>query len=238
MSTHVVEQRARGFARLPRAARAQLEWLAFGLVFAFAMPFVLADQVGIPRDLYYGVYAASVVLLFASWAWETGQPLGAMLRTRWVTATALGLAFGGLLSLVVLRAADATARPGGATFVAEVFWRGGVYGLADGLLLSSFPILAVFAAFQGTRLRERLRGKIAIGALALVASLTMTAVYHAGYSDFRSSKLRSPVVGDVMWSAPTLVTLNPIGAPIAHAAMHVTAVMHSYDTDLFLPPHG
>lgn len=237
MSTHVIEHRARGLARLPRAARAQLEWLAFGLVFAFTIPFVLADQIGVSRDLYYGIYAASVVLLFATWAWETGQPLGAMLRTRWVTATVLGLVFAGLLSMLVLRAADATSRPGGAQLVAEVFWRGGVYGFADGLLLSSFPILAVFAAFKGTRLRERLRGRIAIGALALVASLAMTAVYHAGYSDFRSGKLRSPVIGDVAWSVPTLVTLNPIGAPIAHAGMHVTAVLHSYDTNLFLPPH-
>ena len=40
-----------------------------------------------------------------------------------------------------------------------------------------------------------------------------------------------------MWSVPTLVTLNPIGAPITHAAMHVTAVLHSYETDVFLPPH-
>jgi len=40
-----------------------------------------------------------------------------------------------------------------------------------------------------------------------------------------------------VWSVPTLVTLNPIGAPIAHAGLHVTAVWHSYETDVFLPPH-
>ena len=28
-------------------------------------------------------------------------------------------------------------------------------------------------------------GKIAVGAIALFASLALTAVYHAGYSDFR-----------------------------------------------------
>ena len=27
------------------------------------------------------------------------------------------------------------------------------------------------------------------------------------------------------------------GAPFAHAVMHSTAVLHSYHTDLFLPPH-
>jgi hypothetical protein len=76
-----------------------------------------------------------------------------------------------------------------------------------------------------------------IGAVALVASLSMTAVYHAGYSDFRSEKVRKPIAGDVVWSVPTLVTLNPIGAPIAHAGLHVSAVLHSYETETFLPPH-
>jgi hypothetical protein len=64
----------------------------------------------------------------------------------------------------------------------------------------------------------------------------MTAVYHLGYSQFRSSDLRSPLIGDVVWSVPTLATLNPIGAPIAHVGLHVSAVVHSYETDLFLPP--
>ena len=78
---------------------------------------------------------------------------------------------------------------------------------------------------------------IAIGAVALISSLAMTAVYHAGYSDFRSDKVAKPLTGDAMWSIPTLVTLNPLGAPIAHAGLHVSAVLHSYDTDTFLPPH-
>ena len=113
-----------------------------------------------------------------------------------------------------------------------------MYGAADGLLLSSFPILAVFAAFAGSPLRRSAGGKIKVGALALVASLAMTAAYHAGYSDFRSGKIANPLAGDVIWSVPTLVTLNPIAAPIAHVGLHVTAVLHSYHTDLFLPPHG
>ena len=65
----------------------------------------------------------------------------------------------------------------------------------------------------------------------------MTAVYHAGYSEFRSEKVTKPLSGDLVWSVPTLVTLNPIGSPLAHATMHTTAVLHSYETDTFLPPH-
>jgi hypothetical protein len=95
----------------------------------------------------------------------------------------------------------------------------------------------VFAALATSRLNRRLGGRIVIGFVALIASLAMTAVYHAGYSDFRSDKIAKPLTGDVLWSVPTLVTLNPIGAPIAHAGLHTSAVLHSYDTDTFLPPH-
>lgn len=73
----------------------------------------------------------------------------------------------------------------------------------------------------------------AVDAIAMIASVAMTAVY----SNFRSDKLRKPVTGDPIWSVPTLATLNPIGAPIAHAGLHVSAITHNYDTDLFVPPH-
>src|SRR5581483_6829174 len=77
-----------------------------------------------------------------------------------------------------------------------------------------------------------------IGALALAVSLLFTAVYHLGYPDFRGEKLRKPLIGDVVWSAPTLATLSPIGAPLAHIGLHVSAVVHAYDTNTFLPPHS
>ena len=237
MGTHVLEPGRGLSARMATGAGRHLRWLLGGYALAFLAPFVLADRLDLPRDLYYAVYVVGVAAFFVLWARATDQSLAAMIRRRWVLALLLGLAVGGLLALVVLRTEDATARPGGLELAGAVLWRGVVYGLADGLLLSAFPILAVFAMFAGTRLRERALGTVAVGLAALVASLAMTAVYHLGYSDFRSEQLRKPVAGDVVWSVPTLVTLNPIGAPIAHAGMHTSAVLHSYETDTFLPPH-
>lgn len=237
MSTHAVrtpQQFAVG-ARV-RVSR-HWAWLGAGLLYGFLVPFVLADVLEINRDLFYGLYALAVAGLFAAWSWDTGYDLRTAITRRWPWAVGLGLGAGALLSFIVLRTEDATTRPDGAELVAQVAWRGIVYGLADGLLLSAFPILIVFAAFAGTKLNRRLRGKVVIGVVALVATMVMTAVYHAGYSDFRSDKVRRPLTGDVMWSVPTLVTLNPIGAPIAHATLHTTAVLHSYDTDVYLPPH-
>jgi hypothetical protein len=208
-----------------------------GMAGSFLVPFVLADQLGLQRDVYYAVYVAGVVGLFVGWARDTRQPLKAMLARRWRLALGLGVVFAAISVFIATQAEDGTRHPGGVEFIAAIGWRGVVYGAADGLLLSAFPILLVFAALSDSRLRRRAGGLIAVGAIAMAASLAMTAVYHAGYDDFRSAKLRKPVTGDLVWSVPTLATLNPIGAPIAHIGLHVGAVVHNYDTDLFLPPH-
>ena len=229
--------------RLPRhiAARApwqrQVTWLVGGAALAFAVPFVFADLVGVERDVYYAIYIAAVVALFNRWAEVDGGGLVASLRRNWRWGVALGVAFAGVATPLVLKAEDGSPHPGGLRFVGAILWRGVAYGLADGLLLTAFPMLVVFAAFAGHRLLRSRRGRVAVGTLALAASLAFTAVYHVGYPDFRGEKLRKPVAGDLVWSVPTLVTLSPLGAPIAHAGMHVAAVVHSYDTDTFLPPH-
>jgi hypothetical protein len=220
------------------AARGRLwAWLIAGFPFAFAVPFLLTDVLDLNRDLFYGLYALAVAGFVAAWARDTRLTRRDFTR-NWRWGLVLGVAGAAVMTLIVLRTEDATARPGGIELAAAVFWRGVLYGVTDGVLLSVFPILAVFAAFAGTRLRDRAAGTVLIATIAMIASIGITAVYHLGYSDFRSEKLRKPIVGDVIWSAPTLLTLSPLGAPIAHAGLHVSAVLHSYETNTFLPPHG
>ena len=214
----------------------QWRWLAGGALLAFGLPFVFTDLVALDRDAYDAILIGSVFGFFALWLHRTSESPLAVLTHNWRRGVGLGVLFAGLMLAIVLRE-PATPRPGGLELAAAVVWRGVLYGLADGLLLSAFPILAVFAAFAGGRARDTRRGTAAVGALALAVSLGFTAVYHLGYADFRGDKLRKPLAGDVVWSVPTLVTLSPLGSPIAHAGLHVSAVVHSYETDTFLPPH-
>jgi hypothetical protein len=244
MSTHAVGRGTQVGARVWHGVSVHWAWLTGGLALAFAVPYGFAEThsafgvvLELNRDLYYGLYAFAVFGLFALWSRSTGYDLVAACKRHWAAAVLLGLAAAALLAAMVVRTEDATSRPDGVELLGAVAWRGILYGVTDGLLLSVFPILVVFAAFAGTRLSRHASGKVVIGIVALVASVAMTATYHSGYSDFRSEKMRKPVTGSVIWSAPTLLTLNPIGAPIAHAGLHTSAVLHSYETDTFLPPH-
>jgi hypothetical protein len=206
-------------------------------VLFFSIPFGLTDLLTIDRDVYYGIYIGAAFGFFALWLRYANASARAVLTRNWRAGVALGFLFAALMAAIVLRE-PVTNHPDGLGFAAAILWRGALYGFADGLVLSAFPILAVFAAFGGTAALVHWRAKAAVGALALAMSLVFTAVYHLGYSDFRGDKLRKPLAGDVIWSAPTLITLSPFGAPIAHAGLHVTAVVHSYETDVFLPPHA
>ena len=241
MSTATLErppiEQASPHTQTARRPNQQWRWLGAGLVLAFALPYLLTDLLTIDRDLYYGVYAIVVFRFFALWLRRAIDDPRALFTRNWRWGVLLGLLFAGATAAIAFTE-KATPHPHGVRFAAAILWRGVVYGAADGVLLSVFPILAVVAAFSSRPLCERSKRAVAaIGALALAVSLLFTAVYHLGYSDFRGEKLRKPLIGDVIWSTPTLATLSPLGAPIAHIGLHVSAVIHAYDTDTFLPPH-
>src|SRR5947207_4116641 len=111
---------------LPHGARAaasparHVMWLTSGLAMSFALPFVLTDQIGLQRDVYYGVYMAAVVWLFMAWARDTGQDMWAMLARHRRLAVGLGFAFAAISALIAIGAEDSTGHPGGIQFVAAL----------------------------------------------------------------------------------------------------------------------
>jgi hypothetical protein len=178
MSTHAFGSRAERDSGVRFAISPHWWWLGGGFLIAFGLSYLLTDVLAINRDLFYGVYALAVIGLFAAWARATSYDLLAAVRRRWVWAVGLGVLTGALLAVMVIRTGAGTPRPDGIALLAAVGWRGIVYGAADGLLLSAFPILVVFAALVRSRVNDGRRGTFVIGAAALTASLLMTGVEH------------------------------------------------------------
>jgi hypothetical protein len=213
--------------------RTQLPWFGAAAVVGFAVPYLGSSVLELQHDVYLGIYFASVLALRAAYARSTGLDLRATLSRHWKLSSALGLVFGAALVWNVL-SEDATARPDGAYFIFELIWRGGIYGAVDALLLTVLPCLVVFRSLGGRLATWRRR--ITYFAVSLALVLTITAVYHLGYSQYREDGIGGPETGNTLISMPMLLTTNPIGSVVDHAAMHISAVAHNYETELRLPP--
>jgi len=211
-----------------------LFWIPAGAAMGFLASFIFGDLIMLPVDLYYLIYLV-IVMTFLIFYWRTTNlELKKYLARHLSIGAALGLGFGALMLFNVL-SRPSTPRFTGALLYWEIFWRGIVYGVVDGLLLYSFPWIVTWRAFKADL--HGVRRKILVSVIAWIFIVLMTTIYHLGYSDFRSPKIIQPNIGSTIMSVPTLVSTNPVASPVSHVIMHITAVVHSPQTDLFLPPH-
>jgi hypothetical protein len=66
--------------------------------------------------------------------------------------------------------------------------------------------------------------------------VTITAIYHLGFTQYRDDGVGAPETGNLIISMPMLLSANPIGSIADHAAMHISAVARTYNTEVRLPP--
>lgn len=217
----------------PESWSTQLSWFAVAVVVGFAIPFIGSSAIGLQHDVYLGVYFLGVLALFSAYAYATRLDVAAAARRNWKLGAALGLVFGFALVRNVL-GEHATPHPHGGYFVFELVWRGAIYGAVDALLLTVLPCLVVYRSLGGGLTTWRRRLAYFGTSLALV--LTITAVYHLGFAQYRSDGVGAPEAGNTIISMPMLLSANPIGSIADHAAMHISAVAHTYETDVRLPP--
>ena len=217
----------------PESWATQLRWFAAAALVSFAVPFIGSSVLGLQHDVYLAVYFIVVLAGFTAYAAATGLDVRATLRRQWKLGVVLGIVFGVVLVRNVL-SEDATPGPHGAYYVFELIWRGGIYGAVDALLLTVLPCLVVYRALGGHLASWRRRGAYFGASLALV--MTITAVYHVGFSQYRHDGVGAPETGNAIISVPMLLSTNPIGSIADHMAMHISAVAHTYGTDVRLPP--
>ena len=220
-------------AGVPDVVR-QGAWFVLGSALAFAIPYVGVSQLDLQHDVYYGAYFAVTLALLATYAHTEQVDVRALFTRHLLSSLIVGIPVAAFVVWNVFRTDDATSRPHGAYFVFELLWRGAGYGTIDALLLTVFPCVVAYTMLHGRMTTVfRRAGYIAI---ALPMILVITATYHLGYPQYRQDGVAKPEVGNTLISIPMLATANPVGSIGAHISMHVTAVTHSYETTVFLPP--
>ncbi len=209
-------------------------WFIGGLVLSFLVPAVFGNNKNIPIDWYYLIYFLVIGGFLFAYVKINNIEIMRFLNKNLVITLVLTLLFSFIMVKNVL-SMPTTAQLTGSYLTWSVFWRGLMYGVVDGFLLSVFPFLVVWNTFELAD--KSLIAKLPYGPIAFLFVIIVTSLYHLGYNDFRSKKVIKANVGNVLISTPLVFTSNPISAPIIHASMHISAILHSPQTELFLPPH-
>jgi hypothetical protein len=213
-----------------------LTWVLAAILLGFGLTAVFAGWLRLSRRIFLVVYVISTsVFLYAFGRWS-GVDLGAIIRQDWIWSLIAGVAAGAFLATTVRSQPDSQESTGGALFF-DMAWLGLVYGLIDALFLNVMPVLATWEAFSQLGWTDSRMGIIAVGALALLASLLVTAGYHLGYPEFRNSKLGLVLLGNSIITLAYILPGNPLGAMISHVVMHLAAVYRGPETTIQLPPH-
>jgi hypothetical protein len=207
-------------------------WVVASGVVGFGVAAIGTQRMRLSRETFVFLHAVATTALFVAYS-----------RARFLSWPALASARPLRTALVVFVAAtigirSVLAQPGapaatGGRLVFEILWDGVVYGAADGALLTVLPMLAVFQSFgpvKGARRIERTT-------LALLASVAVFAAYHVGFVEFVGPAMVWPLVAALLFGTAYAVCENPTAPVLAHAAMHVAAVLHGPAGTVQLPPH-
>ena len=205
-----------------------MRWPLIAASVAGLIAWVSTDLLAWRRDVFLLPYVLSACIILVAFERRERVDVRAMLtrnrgRTAIVTVSAAAL-----MILTVLLQSGAP-RAQGDRLVFEIVWDGIAYGAVDGLLLTAIPMVAVT--------RVRATAGLATDALALLASIFVFVVYHLGFAEFRGVALVAPVVAGIVFGATYLACRNPLAPILAHAAMHVAAVLHGPAGTVQLPPH-
>jgi len=211
-----------------------LWWIPGAAGVGFLASFVFTDWLRFPATASQLVHVLLVTGLLGLYVQRTGPPVRTILRRRLGPGLALGVV-GGLTLAWRVWADPPSSGPTGILFVGDLLWRGVIYGTIDGLLLSAFPWLVTWRALGGET--ASVPKRVGLSLLALGCAFGVTSAYHLGYPDFRGPKVAQANLGNAIATLPTLLAANPVASPLAHAILHVAAVVHDPQSDLFLPPH-
>lgn len=224
--------------RVERSARpeswtTQLRWYAAAAVIGFVVPYLGSSLLELQHDVYLGIYFAVVLTMLGAYVWHTGLDLRTAFTRHWKLGLGLGMLIGFALVRNVLTG-DSSPRPHGTYFAFELVWRGAIYGTIDALLLTVLPCTVVYRGLGGHL--DTWRRRLAYVGASLVLVVAITATYHLGFAQYRQDGLKQPETGNTLISVPMLLSANPVGSILDHAAMHVSEVTHDYETEVRLPP--
>jgi hypothetical protein len=192
-------------------------------VAAFLVTWLLTDRLRIPRAPYIPMLLAVTLGLGVGYlAWSGTSPSDLL-----ASGVGWGLAAGLIAAAVALplvRRLPAHPHATGTRLVGLLLWEGLVYGIAEAVLLSTLPVLAVWQALVDLGWTDGGWATVGSGALAILGALLVILVHHLGYAEFRTKAGRPGLFGALavcgVQAIAFLVTGSVLAPIVAHIVLH------------------
>lgn len=211
-------------------------WILIASVIGYAIAFIFAGLLKLPRNLYLLIYIPLVAALFILFTISNKINIIEIFLQNWYWGL-IGAVVAGVFVIKNVFSQPSSKRSNRLELLIDIIWPGLIYGLIDALLLSVLPILAIKLTLTAPVWTENWTGRIGLGIFGLMASFLVTTAYHLGYPEFRGKKVIYPNVGNGVLSLAFIITMNPMAAILPHMTMHVAAMIHGKETTGQVPPH-
>jgi hypothetical protein len=204
-------------------------------VVAFLVTWVLTDRLRIPRTPYIPLLLLVALGLGSGYLVWSGTPPSELFLSDVGWGLSAGL-IAAALAVPLVRRLPSHPHATGSRLVGLMLWEGVAYGIAEAVLLSTLPVLAVWQACVDLGWAESGSAKFGSGGLAILGALLVILVHHLGYAEFRTEAGRPGLFGAMavcgLQALAFLVTGSVLAPVVAHVVLHGQLVMRGAE----LPP--
>ena len=190
----------------------------------FGLPLLLVNLLRMPVDLYYLIFLFSTVGFLLYYKKSSSLKARVSLRSGWALGLILAIFFG--LGFISYSFVDSPMVLGtfGNIDLLVVFWRGLIFGLASGIMISAFPFIVTWRALAGANPGNLRRvGVIVISIFFIALSSFSYGMGLTGLND--RDHVKNRMATSIIAGIPTLISGNPVAAPIAGAFKEISAIM-------------
>ena len=190
----------------------------------FCLPLLLVNLLKIPVDLYYLIFLLSTASFLFYYKKSSSLKTRASLRSGWALGFILAIFFGlGFISYSLVDSPEVLGTFGNID-LPVIFWRGLIFGLASGIMISAFPFIVTWRALAGANPGNLRRAGVIVIAIFFIALSSFA--YDIGLTGLNDrDHVKNRITTSIIAGIPTLISGNPVAAPIAGAFKEISAIM-------------
>ncbi len=189
----------------------------------FGLPLLFVNLFKVPIDLYYLIFLLSTAGFLLYYKKSSSLKARASLKSGWALGFILAVFFGfGFISYSLVDSPEVLGMFKNINFMV-VLWRGIIFGLASAIMISVFPFVVTWRALAGAHPGNFRRIGVIVIAVFFIALTSFS--YSMGLTGLNRDNMRDRITMNLIASIPTLVSGNPMAAPIAGAFKEISKMV-------------